>query len=81
MPSRNILPGVIQPEDCVPNGNELYRKRQPTISEHQQTIAGYLRLRSFDDVQVGNDQPLVNQDGRDRRVQQKRAGAATPAVR
>ena len=27
----------------------LYRKRQPTISEHQQTIAGYLRLRPFDD--------------------------------
>src|SRR5260370_33264862 len=23
---------------------ELYRKRQPTISEHQQTITGYLRL-------------------------------------
>ena len=27
---------------------ELYRKRQPTISEHQQTIAAYLRLRPFD---------------------------------
>ena len=32
---------------------ELYRKRQPTISEHQQTIAGYLRLRRpFDDAEV-----------------------------
>jgi len=31
---------------------ELYRKRQPTISEHQQTIAGYLRLRPFDDAEV-----------------------------
>jgi hypothetical protein len=29
---------------------ELYRKRQPTISEHQQTITGYLRLRPFDDA-------------------------------
>jgi Domain of unknown function (DUF4158) len=29
---------------------ELYRKRQPTISEHQQTITGYLRLRAFDDA-------------------------------
>jgi Tn3 transposase DDE domain len=31
---------------------ELCRKRQPTISEHQQTIAGYLRLRPFDDAEV-----------------------------
>ena len=31
---------------------ELYRKRQPTISEHQQTIADYLRLRPFDDAAV-----------------------------
>jgi predicted transcriptional regulator len=31
---------------------ELYRKRQPTISEHQQTITGYLRLRPFDDAEV-----------------------------
>jgi hypothetical protein len=31
---------------------ELYRKRQPTISEHQQTIAGYLRLRPFGDAEV-----------------------------
>jgi hypothetical protein len=31
---------------------ELYRKRQPTISEHQQGIAGYLRLRSFDDAEA-----------------------------
>ena len=31
---------------------ELYRKRQPTISEHQQTIAGYLRLRPFDDAEA-----------------------------
>jgi hypothetical protein len=31
---------------------ELYRKRQPTISEHQQTIADYLRLRPFDDAVV-----------------------------
>jgi hypothetical protein len=29
---------------------ELYRKRQPKISEHQQTIAGYLRLHPFDDL-------------------------------
>ena len=29
---------------------ELYRNRQPTISEHQQTIAGYLRLRPFTGV-------------------------------
>ena len=29
---------------------ELYCKRQPTISEHQQTIADYLRLRPFDDA-------------------------------
>jgi Domain of unknown function (DUF4158) len=31
---------------------DLYRKRQPTISEHQQTIADYLRLRPFDDAAV-----------------------------
>jgi hypothetical protein len=31
---------------------ELYRKRQPTISEHQQTIADYLKLRPFDDAAV-----------------------------
>jgi hypothetical protein len=31
---------------------ELYRKQQPTISEHQQTIADYLRLRPFDDAVV-----------------------------
>jgi hypothetical protein len=31
---------------------ELYRKRQPTISEHQQTITGYLRLRPFDDTEA-----------------------------
>jgi hypothetical protein len=31
---------------------ELYRKRQPTISEHQQTITGYLRLRPFDDAEA-----------------------------
>jgi hypothetical protein len=31
---------------------ELYRKRQPTISEHQQTLADYLRLRPFDDATV-----------------------------
>ena len=31
---------------------ELYRKRQPTIPEHQQTIADYLRLRPFDDAAV-----------------------------
>jgi len=31
---------------------ELYRKRQPTISEHQQTISGYLRLRAFDDAEA-----------------------------
>jgi hypothetical protein len=32
---------------------ELYRKWQPTISEHQQTIAGYLGLRALDDAEVG----------------------------
>ena len=31
---------------------ELYRKRQPKISEHQQAIADYLRLRPFDDAAV-----------------------------
>jgi hypothetical protein len=31
---------------------EFYRKQQPTISEHQQTIAGYLRLRPFDDAEA-----------------------------
>jgi pimeloyl-ACP methyl ester carboxylesterase len=31
---------------------ELYRKRQPTISEHQQTITGYLMLRAFDDAEA-----------------------------
>jgi hypothetical protein len=31
---------------------ELCRKRQPTISEHQQTITGYLRLRAFDDAEA-----------------------------
>jgi hypothetical protein len=31
---------------------ELYRKRQPTISEHQQTITAYLRLRPFDQYGV-----------------------------
>jgi hypothetical protein len=29
---------------------EIYRKRQPTSSEHQQTITGYLRLRPFGDA-------------------------------
>jgi hypothetical protein len=36
---------------------ELYRKRQPTISEHQQTIADYLRLRPFDDPAVTQLEP------------------------
>jgi hypothetical protein len=31
---------------------ELYRKRQPTISEHQQTVTGYLKLRAFDDAEA-----------------------------
>ncbi|MBV8968308.1 MAG: DUF4158 domain-containing protein [Verrucomicrobia bacterium] len=31
---------------------ELYRKRQPTISEHQQTFTGYMRLRAFDDAEA-----------------------------
>jgi hypothetical protein len=31
---------------------EFYRRRQPTISEHQQTITGYLRLRPFDDAEA-----------------------------
>jgi hypothetical protein len=30
---------------------ELYRKRQPTISEYQQSIADYVRLRPFGDVE------------------------------
>jgi hypothetical protein len=30
---------------------EFYRRRHPTISEHQQTITGYLRLRPFDDAE------------------------------
>src|ERR1700738_1923700 len=30
--------------------SELSRKPQPTISEHQQTIADYLKLRPFDDA-------------------------------
>ncbi|HXM27707.1 MAG TPA: DUF4158 domain-containing protein [Chthoniobacterales bacterium] len=31
---------------------EFYRRRQPTISERQQTITGYLRLRPFDDAEA-----------------------------
>jgi hypothetical protein len=31
---------------------ELYRKRQPTISEHQQSIADYLRLHPFGDAET-----------------------------
>jgi Domain of unknown function (DUF4158) len=31
---------------------ELYRKRQPTISEHQQTITGYLKLLPFGDAEA-----------------------------
>jgi hypothetical protein len=31
---------------------ELYRKRQPTISEHQETIARYLGLRHFADAEA-----------------------------
>src|ERR1700737_4231879 len=31
---------------------ELYRERQQTISEHQQTIAGYLGLRHFNDAEA-----------------------------
>jgi hypothetical protein len=31
---------------------EFYRRRQPTISERQQTITDYLRLRPFDDAEA-----------------------------
>ena len=31
---------------------DLYRNRQPTISEHQQTITGYLGLRTFGDAEA-----------------------------
>jgi hypothetical protein len=31
---------------------ELYRERQQTISEHQQTIAGYLGLHHFGDIEA-----------------------------
>jgi len=34
------------------SGSQFYRRRQPTISEHQQTITGYLRLRPFDDAEA-----------------------------
>ena len=38
---------------------ELYRKRQPTICEHQQTITGYLRLRPFDNAEARKDASLA----------------------
>jgi TnpA family transposase len=38
---------------------ELYRKRQPTISEHQETIAGYLRLRPFGDAEEAQRSALA----------------------
>ena len=34
------------------SGSQFYRRRQPTISEYQQTITGYLRLRPFDDAEA-----------------------------
>ena len=37
----------------------LYRERQQTISEHQQTIAGYLGLRHFDDGEVAQLEKFV----------------------
>jgi Domain of unknown function (DUF4158) len=41
---------------------ELYRKRQPTISEHQQTITGYLRLRPFDDAEAAQLEQFLFQE-------------------
>src|SRR6266852_3696876 len=37
----------------------LYRDRQQTISEHQQTIAGYLGLRHFNDVEAAQLERFV----------------------
>jgi Domain of unknown function (DUF4158) len=47
---------------------ELYRKRQPTISEHQQTIAGYLRLRPFDDAEVTRLEQCMRLTNKRRRI-------------
>jgi hypothetical protein len=41
---------------------ELYRKRQPTISEHQQTITGYLKLRAFDDAEAAQLEQFLFED-------------------
>jgi hypothetical protein len=41
---------------------ELHRKRQPTISEHQQTITGYLRLRPFDDAEAAQLEQFLFED-------------------
>jgi len=41
---------------------ELYRKRQPTICEHQQTITGYLRLRPFDDAEAAQLEQFLFQE-------------------
>src|SRR5258708_34331458 len=52
---------------------ELYRKRQPTISEHQQTITGYLRLQPFDDAA---ERSWINSSSRRRagRSEERRVG-------
>jgi hypothetical protein len=42
---------------------ELYRKRQPTISEHQQTITGYLRLHPFDDAASAQLEQFLFEEG------------------
>jgi hypothetical protein len=47
---------------------ELYRKRQSTISEHQQTIAGYLRLRPFDDAEVTRLEQCMRLTNKRRRI-------------
>jgi hypothetical protein len=36
---------------------EFYCKRQPTISEHQETITRYLRLRHFGHAEAGKIRP------------------------
>jgi hypothetical protein len=34
-------------------------RRRPTISEHRQTITGYLRLRAFDDAEAAQLEQLL----------------------
>src|SRR6202035_3499079 len=52
---------------------ELYRKRQPKISEHQQAIADYLRLRPFDDaavtqLELGNPREFLQAEKEDQEM-------------